>query len=162
MWLLALFASIISGVFIVYSRMMNAHLGEHIGIFRANVVNHVVGSVVAFVLVIVFLGMEPVRNTSVYSGPWWLYVGGAIGAVMVSISNYVVPEIPIVAATTLIFVGQGAAGIVLDAMRNGLFSWTDMVGLALIMVGFWELQRKRDGANTPIPVPLPVPSSSKK
>jgi uncharacterized membrane protein YdcZ (DUF606 family) len=141
---LALLSAILGGILIVYSRMLNAHLGQHIGIFRANLVNHVVGSIAAFLLVIFFLGSDPLLSNEIYAGPWWYYIGGLIGAIMVSISNFVVPRISVISATTLIFIGQGLAGVLLDAFRNHIFSWTHLIGLGFIILGFLEVQRKRN------------------
>ena len=72
--------------------------------------------------------------------PWWLWLGGLMGAFVVLTITYAAPRIGTTATVAVFLVGQFAAAAVVD--RYGLFGldriavgWPRVVGLALLTVG---------------------------
>jgi len=65
----------------------------------------------------------------------WAYLGGALGVIVVSISSVIIPKIPTIYSTLLIFTGQLFFGILLDFYRDGLISKGKMIGGSLILIG---------------------------
>ncbi|NNE04987.1 MAG: DMT family transporter [Xanthomonadales bacterium] len=107
-WILAL----ISGCLLAVMIFLNGALAAAIGPVEGSLVVHGVGLLVASALV--FL----IRETSATPGlkaPWWAYLGGAFGAVLVIISGITVnSEIGVAGTISMLLLGQVLAGMLTD------------------------------------------------
>ena len=72
--------------------------------------------------------------------PWWLWLGGLMGAFVVLTITYAGPRLGTTATVAVFLVGQFAAAVVVD--RYGLFGldripvgWPRVLGLTLLAVG---------------------------
>ncbi|MEG0824050.1 MAG: DMT family transporter [Erysipelotrichaceae bacterium] len=66
-----------------------------------------------FVLIMIGSSMN-ISIGSLTKMPLYIFLGGAIGAIVVYSSNIIIPKIPVVYSTLLLFVGQVVTGIIID------------------------------------------------
>ncbi|MCY6957160.1 DMT family transporter [Clostridium brassicae] len=127
--------ALISGCLVILSMVINSHLAKKIGIFQGTFVNYLVG--LLFISIILILKNE-FRNLSfniLSYIPFWAYLGGLIGVSVVAISNIIIPKIPTIYSTLLIFLGQLFTGIAIDYCRGNLISKGKIIGGLFIIAG---------------------------
>lgn len=135
--ILAIFITLLSGSAVVLSRMMNIRLSVYCGKYGGSFVNQLMG-VPMFALLLVFLGNNEIAQyASIHlsSIPLWAYLGGAIGVVIVYISNTVIPKISAFQMALLSFVGQVFTGILVDILFQNAISYQTMLGGLCITLG---------------------------
>ena len=133
--LLYILISLLAGVSIVIARIINSNLATKIGILSGTFFNYVTG--LFFSIIFLFLSKET-SNLYFYglnSVPLWAYLGGLIGVIVVSLSNYVTPKISAFYLTLIIFIGQLFAGIVIDYYTLNIISKGKIIGGILVIVG---------------------------
>ena len=98
--------SILAGVSVVVSRIINSNLAKEIGIFQSTFYNYIVG--LFFSVIFFILSREKINLSDIKSGdvPFWAYLGGVAGVLLIVLSNYITPRISSFYLTLLIFVGQ--------------------------------------------------------
>ncbi len=127
--------SILSGVTVVLGRMLNARLAEKIGTIQATVINYIVG--IFFSILMLFILQRGFYYTSVDTPiPFWAYLGGILGIVIIMVSNYITPRVPAFYLTLLVFLGQFALGILIDWRESKEFSLLKLVGSLFVVAGF--------------------------
>jgi bacterial/archaeal transporter family-2 protein len=107
----ALFA-LLAGAMLPFQAGINARLAEFVGgPVRASLVSFLVGSFVLFVVAVLFY-----RGRSVHVGdaPWWVWVGGALGAFYVTASVVTAPKLGAAALIVILVAGQSVAALVID------------------------------------------------
>lgn len=131
MILLALF----NGLLIATNRVFNAKLGLHISGAGAAFWNHLVG----FLFLAFIMGFFTTGEGSAIGGvPFYLFLGGIIGACYVAINSFVMPRIGATKTTVLVIVGQVVLGTIIDGF-NGKISDLNMtiLGISLVILGMW-------------------------
>ncbi len=125
---------------------INGALGSRIGVLEATAFNLVIS---ALLLVAIVLA---VRNTAggITAGlrePPWLWLGGVMGAIIVTAITLGPPRIGTFATIALLIAGQLAMGVVIDAL--GLFnvaripvSWERALGVAMLALGAYLVVRR--------------------
>ncbi len=127
--------SFFSGITVVLARMLNAKLAEKIGTIQATVVNYVVGIFFSILMLLLMQpGFSPVPLTN--SLPFWSYLGGLLGIVIIMISNYITPRVPAFYITLLVFLGQLTLGILIDWWVSREFSPLKLLGSIFVVAGF--------------------------
>lgn len=129
----AVLVSLLAGVTVVVSRVINARLAQTTSLWNSTFFNYAVGLPV--MTLVMLLVREPLGLFSTPALPFWMYLGGPIGVVMVFLSSYVMEKISSLYVTLLMFVGQVLAGILIDAVMDGAFSWSLTLGGALVAAG---------------------------
>lgn len=131
MILLALF----NGLLIVTNRIFNARLGLHISGAGAALWNHGVGFLF-LVLILLFFREKGISN--VWGIPFYLFLGGIIGACYVAIYSFVMPKVGTTKATVLVIAGQIVLGTIID-VANGKISNINItiLGISLVILGMW-------------------------
>ena len=129
--LLAVILSLLAGVSVLWSRLVNARLARSVGIYSTTLINYLAGLLGAL-LVLVVSGVQPLPALG---GPLTNYLGGALGALIVLISNYVVGRIASFYMTLIMFVGQVAASLLLDMMLMDEFPVRIALGGLLVLAG---------------------------
>ena len=135
--ILAIFITLLSGSAVVLSRMMNIRLSVYCGKYGGSFVNQLMG-IPMFALLLLFMGKsEIIQYTSIQlsSIPIWAYFGGAIGVVIVYISNIVIPKISAFQMSLLSFVGQVFTGIFVDILFQNEISYQTFLGGLFIVLG---------------------------
>lgn len=133
---LAIMLAIIMGGLFIIIRSLNMILGNAIGIYGSNLVNHftgIIGSTIIYFTVIT-LGLQRIE---VYSSiPPYAFLGGIIGSAFVILSNYSFSKTTVVTSTILILVGQFISSLIIDMIILDLqIKPTAIAGALLIVIG---------------------------
>ena len=123
-----------SGVSGVTSRLANAQLSARTSAMGSSFTNHWVGLVGSVVLLLV---VQPnfMTSLSISGVPAWVYVGGALGVLMVLLWNIAGLKVSAFELTLLSFIGQVFTGIVLDVLLGNGFSREIFIGGTFVVVG---------------------------
>jgi transporter family-2 protein len=125
---------------------INGALGGRIGVLEATAFNLILSSLL--LVAVVFA----VRQTAggIVAGvrePAWLWLGGVMGAIIVTAITLGPPRIGTFATIALLIAGQLAMGVVIDAL--GLFgvaripvSWERGLGVALLALGAYLVVKR--------------------
>lgn len=127
----------ITGAMVILSMVINSRLGKKIGVLQGTFINYVVGLIGISMVLLIKEGGINVSMNKIYGIPAWVYLGGVIGVMVVSISNVVIPKIPAIYSTLLIFIGQIVTGIVIDFITADTVSKGKIIGSILILGGLW-------------------------
>lgn len=133
--MLGFFAAVSMGVCIVLSRTVGARLSERTSPQFSTLMNYITGLSVAF-LVALFAGAKvpdafpPLRIATIP-----LFLGGAIGALLIFINNLLTGKMPSYTLTLLLFYSQLIMGILIDLFFYQIFSPQKLAGSILIAVG---------------------------
>lgn len=137
--IIALTVVAIGGACIATQAVMNGRLSAHLGDpVTAAAISFIVAAVLLSVIVVA-RGTVPTAATMT-GAPWWVWVGGALGAFYVWSSIYAVSTLGVVTLMATLVFGQMIAAIVLDAI--GAFgltvrevSWTRIAAVAMVAGG---------------------------
>jgi len=125
--------ALMTGSLVIISMIMNSRVGDEIGLFQGVFINYVLGTVVS-ILILLF----NIKTITIASNiPWWAYLGGVLGVVIVSISNVIIPKIPTIYTTLLIFIGQLFTGMMIDLLTHVDVSKGKVIGGLLICIGLF-------------------------
>lgn len=133
--LYAVTLSFFGGVTVVLSRTVNAGLSENIGALQGSFINHIVGLPVTVCALFLLGGNDPIFTGFSISPNGWIYFGGVLGVLVVMLSNIIVPKIPAIRLTFLLFIGQIFAGIALDLITKQGYSAATFFGGLLVVAG---------------------------
>lgn len=133
--MLYIFLAFFAGWLVVLSMIFNSNLAKRIGIFQSTVINYVVGLLGASLLTLIINGRIDLMSVDFTQIPWWAYLGGVVGVGIVSASNYIIPKIPVIYTTLLVYVGQLTFGLTLDYWAGLPISRDRLIGGILIIAG---------------------------
>lgn len=125
----------LAGILVLVSMIINSNLSKEIGTFQGTFVNYAVGLFFAILVFMVSRSYSTIDGKSFMGMPSWAYLGGALGVVIVCISNVIIPKIPTIYTTLLIFTGQLFSGILIDYFREDVISKGKIIGGLFILVG---------------------------
>lgn len=125
--------ALMTGSLVIISMIMNSRVGDEIGLFQGVFINYVLGTVVSILILLFNLKTITVASNI----PWWAYLGGVLGVVIVSISNVIIPKIPTIYTTLLIFIGQLFTGMMIDLLTHVDVSKGKVIGGLLICIGLF-------------------------
>ena len=99
--------------------------------------NHLTGLpiTVGLALAAAAISGTPVTASAGGSFRLWIYLGGALGVIVVMLLNITVPKIPGFQLTLLVFVGQVFTGILLDSAAGSYHTGTSLWGGIIIAAG---------------------------
>jgi len=136
-------AAFAAGVATTVQAAANAGLAGRAGLGAALIVNTSIVLAGAFV----FFFASGARATFFPAGtPWYLYVGGLCGFVVILAAAFVLPRIGAGTAVALMVLGQGAAALAMDhfglmGLAREPVSLARVGGFALIVAGVVLLRR---------------------
>jgi transporter family-2 protein len=130
------FVSLLTGVTVVTSRCVNAQLAERTSVLAGTWYNYVTGMAVS-AMALGFAALFGNAGAPDAGAPIhvWVYLGGAIGAAVVLLSNICVRRMSSFAMTLVMFAGQVFGGVSIDAVVLGDFSWRTLVGGGFAFLG---------------------------
>ncbi|MGO0060415.1 DMT family transporter [Brevibacillus fluminis] len=133
--MLYIILALIIGVLIIFSMIINSHLARRIGVLQGTWINYLVG--LAGSAVMLFAAGDGLAFAGIPWGsiPFWAYLGGAVGVLIVALSNIVIPTIPAIYSTLLMFVGQLFASMLIDYAVGHPITAGKIVGGLLILSG---------------------------
>ena len=130
----------VAGFFATMQAGVNYILSEYLrSDLLAALVSFVVGSIGLFIFIVIY-GLEIPGISSLSRVPWWAWLGGLLGAFLVTVTIYAVPKL---GATTMFAVfigGQMIASVIFDhfgilGYPEHPVSWIRMLGIALVFSG---------------------------
>ena len=141
----AALAMLAGGAFLALQAPTNAMLARGVASpVNAALVSFMVGTI-GLAVAALLLGARP-DAAATRALPWWAWLGGLYGAVLVAATAFAAPRIGVTAALTLVVAGQFVMALALD--HFGLMGLVErpvnlprVAGLALIAVGVLLVRR---------------------
>ena len=127
--------AILAGVSVVISRIFNSRIAEEIGTFQGTFINYLTGLITALLFFILTKDYINIRTSTLSSIPFYAYLGGAIGILVVLLSNYTTPKVSSFSLSLLVFIGQLSIGILIDYFSYSTVSIGKLIGGLLILFG---------------------------
>ena len=125
--------ALMTGSLVILSMIINSRVGDELGLFQGVFINYALGVIVSAIILLFNLNTVNVPSNV----PLWAYLGGAVGVIIVSVSNIIIPKIPTIYTTLLIFLGQLFTGMVIDLLTGIEVSRGKIIGGILICVGLF-------------------------
>jgi transporter family-2 protein len=125
--------SVLSGAIIVISRILNSKLSEKVGLIESSFFNYFTGLLAALVLFIIF--KEKVSVSQFSNIPFYAYLGGVLGVIVVILNSVITPKMSSFYATLIIFIGQLFTGLIIDCITSNTISLPKIIGGILVVIG---------------------------
>ena len=133
--MLYIILAVLCGSMTIVSMVINSHLAKKVGVFQGTLINYIVGLATTILLMFIVRNSINLSNVSFNKIPSWAFLGGLLGVIIVASSNIVIPKIPTIYTTLLIFIGQLFTGILIDYFIVGFVSKGKIIGGMLILMG---------------------------
>ena len=143
----AIAATALSGLSIVLNRIINSALAERIGLFPSTLYNYITGLIVSIIFVLISGESTMISSLNPGTAPFWAYLGGFTGVIVIVLSSYLTPKISAFYLTLLLFVGQLFTGMLIDFFNAGSFSLPKLIGGIFVLAGLTYnlvLDKKKD------------------
>ncbi|MDM5194468.1 DMT family transporter [Bacillus hominis] len=127
--------AILVGVSIVVARIINANLAKKIGNWEGTFFNYITGLFFSMLFLIFSSDSLYISSHTLQSIPIAVYLGGLVGVIVISLSNYITPKIPAFYLTLLIFIGQLFTGTIIDFFLSHELSMGKIVGGIFVLIG---------------------------
>jgi bacterial/archaeal transporter family-2 protein len=138
-WPYVVFAAV-AGAMIPFQAGINAQLAHWTGSpIRAAFVSFLVGTIA--LLIVAIAVRKPVPSVGrLGDAPWWVWIGGLLGAFYVAGSIYAAPKLGAALLIAAVVAGQTAASVVIDqfgwvGFREQHISAGRIVGVVLVAAG---------------------------
>jgi len=123
----------IAGTLTIISMVTNSTLAKYVGTAQSTLVNFITGLLVSLVMFFFFNN----QSLAFISFPLWALLGGFLAVFIVIITNLVIPKIPAIYTSLLIFVGQLLTGIIIDFLVNHSVNSNKIIGVSIIVLGLF-------------------------
>ena len=128
-----IFLAAVSGVFLGINRVFLGKLGKYVSAYGASVINHIGGSLFLFPVVIF---TSSLHISSLFSVPWYAYLGGVIGAFFTALTSFLIPRLGVMYSTVLFISGQIMSSVLFDYFLGSFRpSSKGIIGIFLIISG---------------------------
>ena len=135
LWLWRL-AGFIFGCFTASQSAINGHLGQITGSpVSAALVSFTIGVSTLIVLNIVLRWRPRIERPNGEANPWWMWVGGVLGALFVLGNAALVPQIGTGLTVVATLLGSMLGSLLIDHMRGTRVQLRQVVGIAVILIG---------------------------
>jgi transporter family-2 protein len=139
-------AALVVGAMLPTQAAINAQLRHFVGSpFRSALVSVVVSTLAMAAIVVLNVGVE--RPVALAGAPWWIWIGGLLGIVVVVGSLMLAPRLGAATLFAGVIGGQLIASLVLD--HFGLLGYavsratpTRLLGVGLLFVALYLIQRR--------------------
>ena len=122
--MLVILLAVLGGVLTTLSMVVSSSLGKKIGLIQSTII-HYIGGLIGGIFILI--GMGSVSVPSIID----------MSRMPLYTSNVVIPKIPVVYSTLLMFSGQMLCAIVIDAIVMGDFSWKKLLGAIIVILGIF-------------------------
>lgn len=142
-----LFIAALVGANTVISRYLNTIFARHNGLTMGNLANYVTGLTTALLALWVIGEPWSIQPVGVLTfRTVMMFLGGAVGVVIIQLFIYITPRMPAFLATLLLFLSQLGMGLVLDGMISGEISLGKLLGGLMVLLGLmhYALTGRRD------------------
>jgi len=151
-WLGSLFPLLIifvAGAGLPMQAALNNRLGKEFGSpFWGSLFSFCIGTVSVLLFVVISRATAPVGGFGAVASrlPWWLWLGGVIGAVFVSVAAMYAGRVRLDVFSAVVIAGQLVASVVLDhygilVPERHPVSAMRLVGIALLIAGIMLIRR---------------------
>ena len=136
--IIAIIVSLLSGVSCNISRAMNAAISDETTLMNSTLWNYATGFLSSLIALLIF---GSINHEPIFSGIFnftpkiYLFIGGALGAVVILLTNMIFSKMDTLYATLLLFSGQVFSGIVIDLIKSGSFDLFLTIGAVLTLLG---------------------------
>lgn len=135
--MLMILLAILGGVLTTLSMIVSSALGKKIGLIQSTII-HYIGGLIGGVFILIGMGSTSAPSIIDLSKmPLYIFLGGIMGVIVVYISNIVIPKIPVVYSTLLMFSGQMICAIIIDTIIIGEFSLKKLLGAIIVVLGIF-------------------------
>lgn len=133
--MLMILLAIFGGILTTLSMVVSSTLGKKIGLIQSTII-HYIGGLIGGIFILIGLGSKVAPSIMEMSKmPFYIFLGGIIGVIVVYTSNMVIPKIPVVYSTLLMFSGQMLCAIIIDAIVMKDFSLLKLLGAMIVVLG---------------------------
>lgn len=133
--MLMILLAVLGGVLTTLSMVVSSTIGKRIGLIQSTII-HYIGGLIGGVFILIGLGSKITPSiTEMSRMPFYIFLGGIMGVIVVYTSNIVIPKIPVVYSTLLMFSGQMLCAIIIDAIVMGEFSLIKLLGAIIVVLG---------------------------
>lgn len=135
----ALVIAALAGIAMAVQGSLNAALGKTVGTLEATFIVHVVG--IAVIIAALYLFRWGAGNLAlVKEAPWYTFLGGALGVLIIFGVVLSIPRAGVANATTAIIIGQLLTALLIDhcgffGLEKVPFTLCKGLGLALLASG---------------------------
>jgi transporter family-2 protein len=138
-YVISLLLAFIAGVSMAIQGSINTGLGKIIGLLEATFVVHIVG-IITLVIALYVIRLGRGDLTKIQDAPWYLYLGGVIGVIILYTVVASISRVGVATATTAIIVGQVGTAVIIDhfglfGLESIPFTWLKVAGLTLLALG---------------------------
>ena len=135
--MLMILLAMLGGVLTTLSMIVSSALGKKIGLIQSTII-HYIGGLIGGVFILIGMGSASAPSIIDLSKmPLYIFLGGIMGVIVVYISNIVIPKIPVVYSTLLMFSGQMICAIIIDTIIIGEFSLKKLLGAIIVVLGIF-------------------------
>lgn len=135
LWLWRL-SGFIFGCFTASQSAINGHLGQITGSpVSAALVSFTIGASALIVLNIILRWRPRIERPDGEANPWWMWVGGVLGALFVLGNAALVPQIGTGLTVVATLLGSMLGSLLIDHMRGARVQLRQVVGIAVILIG---------------------------
>lgn len=136
--IIALAIAAVAGFAMAVQGTLNAVLGKFVGLIEATLIVHIIGSVLAAIIVLIGLSKGDLGKWN--QVPWYAYLGGILSVLIIYGVAASIPKLGVAVATTGIIVGQVSTAMLIDHMGCfGLekvpFTLAKLAGLVFLAIG---------------------------
>lgn len=131
-----------SGITIVFGRTLNAKLTSYTNLRYSTLFNYIIGIIGSILIVLLTKTTLPENLPNFKISDIFIYLGGALGVVMVTASSYLTNKLSSIVFTLLLFLAQLFTGIAIDYFISGDYSNGKVIGGLIILVGLWISNKK--------------------
>ena len=125
--------SFISGIIIVFSRVLNTKLTEKTSLSTSTYFNYFTAFITC--LILFFMSREKIVFTNLQSLPFYAYLGGVLGVIIVALNSIVTPKISSFYVTLLIFITQLFTGFIIDSIMAEGIPLNKVFGGTIVVLG---------------------------
>ncbi|PIU55260.1 MAG: hypothetical protein COS89_07835 [Deltaproteobacteria bacterium CG07_land_8_20_14_0_80_38_7] len=111
MFIFLILIACINGILLSNNYLINASLGTKVGSLKSSFINHLVGALFAFTLLLIGIHTG---NLSLNNIPLYLFIGGMLGIIAVFLGNYAIPIIGAMTLNILLISGQLITSAIID------------------------------------------------
>lgn len=136
---MALVIALIAGILMALQGSLNSRLGKVVGLWETTFIVHIFGlATIIFILFVLRLGKGQLEAAP--HAPWYTFLGGILGVLIVYGVVTSIPRLGVAIATTSIIVGQVLTALIIDhfglfGLAKMPFTWIKVLGLVLLAGG---------------------------
>jgi transporter family-2 protein len=130
-----IFLALATGGSVIIGIILNSKLAEKIGLTGGTLINYIVGLIGSLLLYALINKGFDFRLTELANVPLLYLTGGLLGVGAVMMNSAILPKIPVVYTTVLIFSGQLIVGILMDYFYFHQLATGKIIGGVFILLG---------------------------